>query len=697
MVYVGSRLPADPTVEWGGSVQAACLIDPGLPLATALSLRIPDTERCVAYADLTPEARLAYLKWSSGGRRDGTVPVAFPFLHAAAIERRLLLDRPESREVTELIEELRRVAALFTGHAPFAKACSQLVSTVSARAVIESREALSAWGPADPADNQGAALVTRVAIAAKAVCGEAMTFNLAWAGYRALRPRIPNAKRNGAVEKLPEFLRLLEVRFAACFPAGLRLDLARGTHFHMSYQAINPGLEVGLSVEGWPGHLPDPASGRWEGMVALVDKTAADLLAFARMHEQGRGESAAAAETLPPDFSDLPRLVGLAGFVDWLDGLECPVAEVPAEELARRSVGCWPLSPSLRREMVRILRERGRGIEPDPAFGPIDAVGDAAWVFKIPETEGLETDPRPAFRMADAVSQIAGSVAAASGGRDAREAVATLSRLAEALGLETHESARLSARWQASGDRKLSPARLRKLVTGASAEDVAAAAVFAAVLSVHDGKPDTARVAALEKVFDALGVQRSALYGALHGAPVALPPRAMPSTGPVLVEAPPPARGFRIPPPEVQPTEVPQATPPSGMDKSRVQAVLEETRRVSESLARIYEAVEAPPAATGEESCPETTGNDFPGLDGDAGRLLSALLARAAWGRAEYDALARGMGLLPDGAMETINEWSYAELGEEILEDGDPLRVVSEILKGHAWAEPLLAKNTDAE
>jgi hypothetical protein len=698
MLYVGSRLPADPTVEWGGAVQAACLIDPGLPLATALSLGLAETDRCVPFAGMTPQARLAFLKWSAGGRRDGSVPVAFAFLHCSALERRLLLDRPETKESAELVEEIRRISALFASHGSFARACSLLVSTVSARTVIESREALAAWRPDEHPENRGTALVTKVAVAVGAVRGEALGFALAWAGYRALRPRLPNARRHGALEAAPEFRTLLEARFAARYPRGFRIDPPRASPFRLSYQAIDPGLEVGLSVEGWPGTLPDPANGRWDGMATLVDRAAADLAAFHRMHEQGRGDSAAAAAALPADFPDSARRVGLSGFVEWLDALAGPLAAVPARDLAMKSVGTWPLTPSLRKESLRMLRDVGRGAEPDPEHGAIETDGETAWIFRIPR-EATGCGASDAFRMADAVSQMLGSVASSSGGRDASDAAAALVRLADALGLAPHEAVRLSARHAVTGDRKLTPARHRKLLSWASPEEKETAANLAATLSVAEARADTARVGALERLFDAVGVERRSLYRTLHRGPVAVPTTL--ATGPVLVEVPPAALGFRIPAPAAPPIGVPTEPPANPVDRSRVEAVIEETRRVSESLARIYEGAED--ACRGPETLPEPigappgAGHSPPGLDGGAASLLLALLARPAWSRRDYDALARAMGLLPDGAIETLNEWSYAEIGEEIVEDGEPLRVAAEILRGLPWARPALAKNTPPE
>lgn len=106
---------------------------------------------------------------------------------------------------------------------------------------------------------------------------------------------------------------------------------------------------------------------------------------------------------------------------------------------------------------------------------------------------------------------------------------------------------------------------------------------------------------------------------------------------------------------------------------ARVGAILRQTREVAQVLAPIYED-DAPSAAQPAAEVPLAPSESrFPGLGGDHARLLEALGRKGRWSRADYQAKARGFGLLPDGAVEAINEWAYDELGDELIEDGDPL------------------------
>ena len=38
------------------------------------------------------------------------------------------------------------------------------------------------------------------------------------------------------------------------------------------------------------------------------------------------------------------------------------------------------------------------------------------------------------------------------------------------------------------------------------------------------------------------------------------------------------------------------------------------------------------------------------------------------------------MRLMPDGAIETLNEWGFDHFGEAIVEDGEEMRIVPEMV-----------------
>jgi hypothetical protein len=156
----------------------------------------------------------------------------------------------------------------------------------------------------------------------------------------------------------------------------------------------------------------------------------------------------------------------------------------------------------------------------------------------------------------------------------------------------------------------------------------------------------------------------------LHQGAAAAAPRA---TEPVVVEQRAAKRGtFRIPQPPAPPT-----IQDGGLviDMAKVSAILRETREVAEVLALIYDENEPPAPMPITEIKREVTDGRFRGLDPEHARLLLALCRREFWGRAEFEAKAREFGLMPDGAVETINEWAYDALGDELVEDGDPLSI----------------------
>ena len=73
------------------------------------------------------------------------------------------------------------------------------------------------------------------------------------------------------------------------------------------------------------------------------------------------------------------------------------------------------------------------------------------------------------------------------------------------------------------------------------------------------------------------------------------------------------------------------------------------------------------------------TASAFSGLDGPHSDLLIRLLA-GPMARTDFDALAGELRLMPDGAIETLNEWGFDTLGEPIVEDDDDVRVSSEVI-----------------
>jgi hypothetical protein len=220
--------------------------------------------------------------------------------------------------------------------------------------------------------------------------------------------------------------------------------------------------------------------------------------------------------------------------------------------------------------------------------------------------------------------------------------------------------------------RVLAVNRMKIIAARLPLEERGDVAALAASVALACGEVGQQTIAGLERLHDAFGVERRTLYAALHQGAAAV--AACPAE-PVLVE-PSAAAGvrFRIPAPSPL-----IAGADLHIDMAKVSAILRETREVADVLGPIYEEDEQVPAFHVDSP---SSGSMFAGLGPDHTRLLEALAIQASWARAEFESKARAFGLMPDGAIETINEWSYDALGDELVEDGDPLSFNVALLAG---------------
>jgi len=63
------------------------------------------------------------------------------------------------------------------------------------------------------------------------------------------------------------------------------------------------------------------------------------------------------------------------------------------------------------------------------------------------------------------------------------------------------------------------------------------------------------------------------------------------------------------------------------------------------------------------------------GLDAAHNALLSRLAGQPSWTRDDFGRVAAELGLLPDGALETLNEAAFEAVGEPVCEGSDPIDI----------------------
>lgn len=315
-------------------------------------------------------------------------------------------------------------------------------------------------------------------------------------------------------------------------------------------------------------------------------------------------------------------------------------------------------------------------MEPDPRFGgPVPTANTTVTVFRQKDTPA---DMSFRFFVERTHVGIAALAASNDGEINAAEAQAIVAKIKAMPALSNPERVRLIAYLShltehPPSSQAIANVQERKLK---DRQAIGRAAV-AAVAADADGQLGTQEVSFLERTFDKLHLPKDQLTRNVEALSV-----------PAQREdiAPNEPRGQRQ---EATRTDHRDLTRVQ-LDPDRIAKILEETRNVSAILGEVFEDDPSPEgvphAATKPvtESLATEVGRStarFLGLEPRHARVLEALVDRASIDPDEFARLARKHGLMPAGAMEAINEWSFQQFDEPVLEDGDSIEIAHHLLR----------------
>jgi hypothetical protein len=198
---------------------------------------------------------------------------------------------------------------------------------------------------------------------------------------------------------------------------------------------------------------------------------------------------------------------------------------------------------------------------------------------------------------------------------------------------------------------------------------------------IADGPANAAEVTFMERLFKAIGRDQNELHAVLHRN----------ADGLVLVQAGKREAGVGI---KHEEAEIPakMAEPDVQevvIDFERLSRIRAETETVSAILSDIFkdEGISMPENDLGSDVSGSTAASEsspggdslFVGLDQEHGDLLSKVL-KGRLLREEFDRVCAELGLMSDGALETLNEWGFDNIGEAIMDDGDGVEIFSDFL-----------------
>lgn len=709
MIYIGRHLRSVL-----GTTEPA-LINPELPVARPHPATTGhDLAPWPSYHLISSTERASYLAWLASGRRDARAPIGLVLLFFFGLERRVLHDAGNdpavARELPAIAAEVRRLRALHGAGNPSFHTCAssfldalELLTAPRARqpAVNEAEPNVTARigsrvtvavPPAPGGERSPVPMTLRVGLAGFAVDGLPVPADWArsWTWYHpALVPRTPQTRC------AQEFDRLFALRYTQRFGTGL-VPRSTGAPLEIWYEPASPGLTgVGLNRTDLPDVLKEPAATRELGV--LVDSVTGALDPYSRWlgkTPSGRGSLAATAllpaELLNRDSGPLGHLLSWANA--HLDGRSSAVIDAAEFSAFWSTASPERMAKDEAATLALVLSRVDLGVEPDVRFGgPALAPGPAV-LFRL--DDDAPDGPSSGYLAATTMLHLAASVVPAADDSIVDQSVAELATIVR---LTSAEGSRLRARLRWLLAAGVTATGLGRRIAALDPAERAATGHFLIAVAAAARNVPPAAVIALTRAYRMLGLDTDLVIHRLHQWSVtgrSLARRQPPAEEPVVVRRAGPAKpGHALPwagrpfrsaaeegsasatPVKAAPTKVPT---PGGvlLSQDTITRKIAETEAVSTLLAAIF---------TDDEPIAQTQAATDPGgawyLDQAHSDLLRELATRASWARVDFAEVAARHGVLPDGALDLLNEAAMDIAGEPVCEGDENLSVNRHVLQ----------------
>jgi len=678
LVYVGSYLES----PGRGSVEPA-LIDPSLGIERRSADYDQGMDYWPAYGRISPANRGAYLSWLAGGRSDPNAYIGYVFLFFYGLERRVLLDRSDVREIRS---EVCRLQGLYGGNRSFRGYSSDFMA-FTAHMVPDLSEHEMRQQLAEALDRSE---LTRAALLAW-YCARGLPLPPACAA--AVASSLEEAKRGVVVTRSrSELYALFAKRYLEQHGQGITL-VGAARDLAVSYHAASSGLALGARLEArWANPLGRPS--QFKPLVTLWNSCVEDLRKYssAQRKSASPGELTAAMwEAMPAELRaqyDHPEQESWENAIS--QGQACGRGHLVTAKALGELSGMGPreryTSVQLRKA-ANTAATVGFAIEPDPRVGSGSCEADALFVV-WPSAEMGAPDPS-AYSPAATVLKLAMHIAQADGTVDPQE----LSVMSEVLETIFSLDEPLRARLEHLRELLLiQPAKAtalaKKIADSSTPEKCAAVGRLLVAIAAADGVLHDAEHKALRAMYKALGLSAAALDGALVATGVKL------GADEVVAVS----KGERAGPGSAVTAPKTPDAPAVRLNQKAIESILADTHQVASLLADAFgdgdDSVGAPSpekyaVPAGEPAL--GTGPALPPWAAIASELepryravLFELAAREHWSRADVQALASRSRMMPVAIMETINAWADDALGDYLIAGDDDWTIRTDLIRSMA-------------
>lgn len=592
-----------------------------------------------SFSSLSPEARGAYVSWLASDRSDPSCPIGYVFIYLYGLERKALVDSTDQNvsdaEFRNLFNEISRLRSVFNENRSFRGYSTQLLEAMS---ILRPNMDLATALDSDSGFSNG--MQFKLALAKTVHEGIPVSAELA---LKWVINHTEYALRTPARRCAKEFAALFKRRYTLKYGEGMVVK-ANKTRLRLDYTPASPSLRgVRLPVPD----LPDPSAlkGPVQKIMALAEICTDELDAYSRyLGRKGTSvNDTAAIMLLPSEIVNESAEKILSSFKLWADeailGKEGLVSV--ADFWAHMNATC---PTKINKKEVDLMQafalKMGYSLAPDPYYHHVKADVDGALVL-FPAAEGGRFSPSAEFISAVMTLRLGAMVALIDNSLDQAEQKVLENAINNNTGFTDDEKRSLHAylTWQLHTPANMTGMKSRIELMGA-AEKAAVGKVIVSV-ACSDGTIAPAEIKQLEKIYSSLGLDPSSVSSNIHQHSAA--EHDLVSSVPAVQ----PTAGFTL----------------DANVLARHESATDDVRKL---LNTIFTEEESEEPVSAPVSLTEAGGLDFA-----HSQLYRSLLEKEQWSRKEATELCRNFNLMLSGALEVINDWSYAVVDAPVLDDAD--------------------------
>ncbi|MBD2826527.1 TerB N-terminal domain-containing protein [Xenorhabdus szentirmaii] len=592
-----------------------------------------------SFSSLSPEARGAYVSWLASDRCDSACPIGYVFIYLYGLERKALVDsRAENfsdDEFHNLFNEISRLRSVFSENRSFRGYSTQLLEAMS---ILRPDMNLATALDSDSGFSNG--MQFKLALARTVHKGVPVSAELA---LNWVINHTEYALRTPARRCAKEFAALFKRRYTLKYGEGIVVK-ANKTRLRLDYTPASPSLRgVRLPVPD----LPDPSAlkGPVQKIMALADICTDELDAYSRyLGRKGTSvNDTAAIMLLPSEIVNESAEKILSSFKRWADeailGKKGLVSV--ADFWAHMNASCPTKINKKEADLMQAFAQKmGYSLAPDMYLHHMKADVDGALVL-FPAGEGARFSPSPEFISAVMTLRLGAMVALIDNSLDQAEQKVLENAINNNTGFTDDEKRSLHAylTWQLHTPANMTGMKSRIELLGAAEKSAVGKVIISVACS--DGRIAPAEIKQLEKIYSSLGLDPSSVstnihqYSTIENNPVSALPANQPTAGFTL----------------------------DANVLARHESATDDVRKLLNTIFTEDEPEqpESAPASLTEEGV----------LDSAHSQLYRSLLGKEQWSRKEATELCGNLNLMLGGALEVINDWSYAVVDAPVLEDTD--------------------------